>query len=437
MKVAIIQFPGSNCERETINAVKRAGMEPMSFLWNEDIKLLDQCDAFVIIGGFSYEDRSRAGVIASIDPVMQEISKQASQGKLVLGICNGAQILVESGLVPGNKNQQTCMALTDNKRVYFDKVLGTGFYNTWVNIKLHQQAAKNAFTIGLLENNILRIPSAHAEGRFCMPEKLAKKLIKSGMVVFQYCDQEGEITNQFPVNPNGSIENIAAVSNYAGNVLAIMPHPERSENGDVVFNSMRDFLVEKEELRSGDFDYQPDPVSITSYNCDEKQLLIDQVLADNEAISVQLALKQLGMHVNVKRYVHWSAEVDDDTLEKMIASEELFNPKKEFIVEQSEITQGSKENSLILLVRAHDDFVGQQKFQLLANHFEIDGIKNLSKGTVWQISANHMSQEDKQKIIDSGLLFNPVSQHCYDLSGLFGFKNSESKGAEESLQIEE
>ena len=439
MKIAIVQFPGSNCERETINAVKRAGMEPVSFLWNENVAVLEKCDGYIIVGGFSYEDRSRAGVIASIDPVMQEISRQANAGKLVLGICNGAQILVESGLVPGNKEQKSCMALADNKRIYFDKVLGTGFYNAWVNIKLHKTVNKNAFTTGLLAKNILRIPTAHAQGRFCLPEKLLKKLIKSGMVVFQYCDDQGKVVEQFPTNPNGSVENIAAVSNYAGNVLAIMPHPERTENGDAIFSSMRDFLVEKEKLRPGIFDYQPEPIKINKFSSSNKQLLIDQVLADNEAISIQLALKKLKINASVKRYVHWELDAgnsSDKVLEKIIASEQLFNPKKEFVIENPQVVGDSKTNTLIVLVRAHEDFFGQQKFQLLANHFEIDGIKSLNKSTVWQITSNSM-KKDRQKIIDSGLLFSPASQHCHDLSALFSFNDLESEGAEENLQVEE
>ena len=110
MKIAIVQFPGSNCERETMLAVRRAGMIPVEFLWNESHVKLREMDGYIIVGGFSYEDRSRAGIIAALDPVMQEIKAQSERGKPVLGICNGFQILCESGLLPGvllrNKNQK-------------------------------------------------------------------------------------------------------------------------------------------------------------------------------------------------------------------------------------------------------------------------------------------------------------------------------------------
>src|SRR5579863_4408946 len=132
MRIAVVQFPGSNCERETILALKRANMEPVEFLWNEPHEKLRAMDGYIIVGGFSYEDRSRAGIIAALDPVMQEIAAQSATGKPVLGICNGAQILVETGLVPGLENNKIAMALTENKRVANGKILGTGYYNAWI-----------------------------------------------------------------------------------------------------------------------------------------------------------------------------------------------------------------------------------------------------------------------------------------------------------------
>ena len=127
IKIGIIQFPGSNTERETFMACTRAGMEPVEFLWNNDPVELSKLDGYIIVGGFSYEDRSRAGVIAALDPIMKQISIESEKNKPVLGICNGAQILVESGLVPGFKNNQIGIALTDNKRV--KKLLGAGITN--------------------------------------------------------------------------------------------------------------------------------------------------------------------------------------------------------------------------------------------------------------------------------------------------------------------
>ena len=116
-KIGIVQFPGSNTERETFMACRRAGMEPIEVLWNCSNDILGTMDGYIIVGGFSYEDRSRAGVIAALDPIMQQIEIESNKGKPILGICNGAQILVESGLVPGLKNNVSGIALTDNKRI--------------------------------------------------------------------------------------------------------------------------------------------------------------------------------------------------------------------------------------------------------------------------------------------------------------------------------
>src|SRR5579862_899572 len=122
MRIGVIQFPGSNCERETMLAIKRAGMQPIEFLWNEAKEKLNDMDGYVIVGGFSYEDRSRAGIIAALDPIMQEIKMQSEKGKPILGICNGAQILVETGLVPGLENNKIGMVLTENKRIADNKI---------------------------------------------------------------------------------------------------------------------------------------------------------------------------------------------------------------------------------------------------------------------------------------------------------------------------
>ena len=144
--IAIIQFPGSNTERETLMACRRVGLNPLEFLWNESAEKLTDFDGYVIVGGFAYEDRSRAGVIAALDPIIDQIKIEADKGKPVLGICNGAQILVESGLVPGLEDHRMGVALTDNKRVKGGHVVGVGYYNTWANLKMSAPPDRCAFT---------------------------------------------------------------------------------------------------------------------------------------------------------------------------------------------------------------------------------------------------------------------------------------------------
>lgn len=218
IKAAVILFPGTNCELETVRACELAGIEAKIIRWNT--RELNEFDIFILPGGFSYEDRIRAGVISAHEDIVKSIKKEASNGKVVLGICNGAQILVESGLIPGLEDEVE-MALAPNINPLFK-----GFYCTWVYIK-HTCKTKNAFNLALTKDEIIPVPIAHAEGRFTTRKKdLLKKLIKNDQIIFRYCNKEGNINKES--NPNGSLYNIAGICNKEGNVLAMMPHPERA-----------------------------------------------------------------------------------------------------------------------------------------------------------------------------------------------------------------
>lgn len=217
-KIAVILFPGINCHEETLLAANSAGMEGKVLRWNTKESLSDY-GGFVIPGGFSYEDRIRSGVISAKDPIMEAIKAESMKGKPVLGICNGAQVLVESGLIPGLKGKVE-MALAPNINPFV-----SGYYCTWVYVKSTGNSVFNAF----YGEEPIPMPIAHGEGRFTTKDNtLLGELKKNGQIAFRYCDKEGNFIEDFPVNPNGSIYNIAAVSNKEGNVLAIMPHPERA-----------------------------------------------------------------------------------------------------------------------------------------------------------------------------------------------------------------
>ncbi|MAE42241.1 phosphoribosylformylglycinamidine synthase I [Candidatus Woesearchaeota archaeon] len=219
--IAVIYFPGNNCEVETLEAVKAAGMDGKILRWNTK-EYLSDFDGYVIPGGWAYEDRIRAGVIAAKDPVMNIIKEESRKGKPVLGICNGAQVLVETGMVPGLKDKVE-FALAPNKNPFV-----SGYYNVWVNIKSIQNKKRAAFT-DLDKNEVLKLPIAHGEGRFVTKDKaLVKQLIKNKQIIFQYCNEEGKIEDKFPTNPNGSMLNIAAICSKEGNIMAMMPHPERA-----------------------------------------------------------------------------------------------------------------------------------------------------------------------------------------------------------------
>jgi len=415
MKIAIVQFPGSNCETESLAAIKRAGMNPVEFLWNEDYDSLKDFDGYFIVGGFSYEDRSRAGVIASLDPVMRVIREQSESGKAVLGICNGAQVLVETGLVPGLVNHKIGMALAPNKREKDGHVLGTGFYNVHAHLKMVVDAQRNAFTRHLKTGETIHIPLAHAEGRYVIPQPLLDEMIADGQTPFQYSTADGVVENEFPTNPNGSVHNLAAVTNKAGNVMAMMPHPERVKAGDPIFSSMRDYLESRPTTVSmTPCKFAPDEVKLDDYTPEPKSITlpIDLVITDNTALSVQKALQKAGFDIKVKRKTHWEIDFDGDeeTIKnKTISSGELFNSNKEFITDISE-----DEACVRILVHDKEDFVGKSKLETLRDRFHISGLEAIQHSVIWELYLpSDKAEETLQGIIDTHILWNPFYQNAF------------------------
>jgi phosphoribosylformylglycinamidine synthase len=401
IQIAIIQFPGSNCERETRLAIERAEMQAVDVMWNASA-FLEHFDGFVLIGGFSYEDRCRSGLIASKDPLMNKIAEQAKLGKPVLGICNGAQILVESGLVPGLANQRIGMALTHNKRLKQGKVLGTGFYNNWCYIK--SKANKHS-VFSRHYSGPLNIPLAHGEGRFIIPDEVWKALSQSPAEVWQYCDSMAEVIDEFPVNPNGSAHNIAGISNASGNVLALMPHPERTKNGDAIFSSMRDYIKEQRYLKYEELQLELKLPEIKHYSLapGHRELNVQMLINDNEAISLQKALQDMGMPVKVEKFVHWNFN-SDASFEEIAASNELFQPNKEHCVEIK-----LKDKEMAFLVEEKEDMLAQAKLQSLQSQIPI---KALSRGVLWKVSAEKNIKEIAETLISRCILFNPYAHHC-------------------------
>ena len=415
--IAIIQFPGSNTERETLMACRRVGLNPVEFLWNEAPENLSEFCGFVIVGGFSYEDRSRSGVIASLDPIMKQIKMEATKGKPVLGICNGAQILVESGLVPGLKDHRVGMALTDNKRVQGGHVVGVGYYNTWVKLKMSAPSNRCAFTRHLKTGSWINVPLAHGEGRFIIPDELLKKMITNDQTVFRYCDDGGKIVDEFPTNPNGSMHNLAAVCNAQGNVMAMMPHPERTENGDAIFSSIKEFIEIGNPVSDYTLSFDRPHYKVANYetNGDSTEWVIDMIITDNEAASVHNALDHLGYNVSISRQTHWEIKTHGDRksiLQKIDESGELYNSNKEFISKAI-----AKENTTSFLVRQKEDMIGRSKLETLTNRLEIGGIANLNRGVIWNVTVNSGNLNDVLSgVLNTHLFFNPLSHDCYRIN---------------------
>lgn len=231
MKFGVVIFPGSNCDYDTFYVLKHVLHQESAFLWHKDHDL-QNVDCVILPGGFSYGDYLRSGAIAKFSPLMREVKAFALNGGLVLGICNGFQILLELGLLPG--------AMLRNKHLKF--------LCQFVHLRLEN--SKTPFTNRARVGQILRIPIAHYDGNYFASDETLDELKKNNQILFRYSDASGRITEE--ANVNGSRESIAGLMNREGNVMGMMPHPERasegilgSEDGGVVFESIVNHLSGK------------------------------------------------------------------------------------------------------------------------------------------------------------------------------------------------
>lgn len=206
MKFGVVTFPGSNCDEDMVYVLQDLMGQKVERLWHKDTDLKG-VDFVVLPGGFSYGDYLRSGAIAKFSPIMNEVISHANKGGFVMGICNGFQILTESGLLQG-------ALLHNNNQKFICK-----------NVYLKPVSNSSAITKGL-EEKAYKIPIAHGEGRFYAPEDMMKSIQDNDQVLFKYCSAEGEINEEN--NPNGSLHNIAGITNPAKNVFGMMPHPERA-----------------------------------------------------------------------------------------------------------------------------------------------------------------------------------------------------------------
>jgi phosphoribosylformylglycinamidine synthase subunit PurQ / glutaminase len=231
MKFGVLVFPGSNCDHDAYYVIEAAAKQPVTFLWHASHDL-ENCDAIIVPGGFAYGDYLRTGAIAKFAPIMQEVGRFAASGGLVLGICNGFQILCEAGLLPG--------ALMRN----------AGLKYICKPVKLRVESTDTPFTNSRKEGEVLEIPIGHMEGNYFCDANTLVQLKHDRRIVFRYSTPDGRITAE--ANPNGSIDNIAGICNEGRNVLGMMPHPDRSSDpllgmndGFRIFESMVGALAHK------------------------------------------------------------------------------------------------------------------------------------------------------------------------------------------------
>ena len=228
MRFGILVFPGSNCDHDCYHVIKHLLGQPAHFIWHKETDLRG-VDAVIIPGGFSYGDYLRTGAIAKYSPVMKSVRDFAQSGGPVLGICNGFQILLEAGLLPG--------AMLRNRSLKF--ICKDAFVRV--------ETADTPFTAGIASGRVLKLPIAHAEGNYYADPETLHKLQENHQVVFRYCEQNGRISDE--ANPNGSLDSVAGICNRSRNVLGMMPHPERcvegldgNTDGSLLFQSVLDRL---------------------------------------------------------------------------------------------------------------------------------------------------------------------------------------------------
>jgi len=229
MKFGVVVFPGSNCDHDAFHAIGHVLQRPVEFIWHQS-ENLQGCDAIILPGGFSYGDYLRTGAIARFSSVMKSVEKFANSGGLVLGICNGFQILLEAGLLPG--------AMMRNSGLRF----------ICRHVYMRVENTDSPFTNAASKGQILKIPIAHSDGNYSCDEATLAELQENRQILFRYTSPDGKDDNAG--NPNGSVANIAGICNRGRNVAGLMPHPERavesaldSEDGLVVFRSMMEALV--------------------------------------------------------------------------------------------------------------------------------------------------------------------------------------------------
>ena len=230
MKFGVVVFPGSNCDHDTYHVLSKVIGQPVDFIWHRQ-STLNGSDAVILPGGFSYGDYLRTGAIARFSPVMGAVKEFAARGGLVMGICNGFQILCEAGLLPG--------ALLRNANLKF--ICG--------HVNMRVEATDTPFTSRCQRGQVLSVPIAHGDGNYYCDAATLAELQSENRIIFRYADEKGGLAEG--ANPNGSLDNIAGICNRERNVLGLMPHPERasemllaSQDGRIIFYSLADTLAE-------------------------------------------------------------------------------------------------------------------------------------------------------------------------------------------------
>lgn len=321
-KLAILSFPGNNGDVENVRTMKRCGFDPFVFRWNDDKEKLKDVSAYFIGAGFSYEDRGRAGLVAGRDPLFAFLHEEAAKGKVIVGHCNGCQMLVESELIPLGNELKMCMGRNaiDGEAV--------GFRNEWIWITPTCQRDRCATSDW---SGAMHIPIAHGEGRFVTKDPdLIQELQNNDQIAFSYCDAEANVHTDPPYCPNGSTIGIAGICNPAGNVVAMMPHSERTPNGDPFFKSIHQWLERHpiDQSTNADRSVNDATVDVPSREPTGVEIFIDTKIVNNEERTVEQALHRILPSLKLRQLRYLS--LSSDSPREVLRTISVFNPNKEY-----------------------------------------------------------------------------------------------------------
>lgn len=323
--IAIPSFPGSNGEVDNVRTLKRCGFDCLIFRWNDSLEKLQDVDGYFFGAGFSYEDRGRSGMVAARDPLFAFMREESRKGKVIVGNCNGAQVLIESGLLPLPGSLSMCLA-RNAVQTTDGQWKSPGFLNQWVWITPSCSPDRCATSNW---SGALHIPIAHGEGRFVTKDlDLISELESRGQIAFRYCTQDGVVSADVPVTPNGSTGGIAGVCNPEGNVVALMPHPERTPLGDPYFHSIKQWIESHPVHPAGELQTQVNQLSaLDEQSALPYEIFIGTLITNNEERTVEHALKRTlpTIHLKQWRYVG----MQKDCVKELLSKLSFFNPHKE------------------------------------------------------------------------------------------------------------
>lgn len=321
---AIPSFPGSNGETDNLRVLRRCGFDAFVFRWNDSLEKLKDVDGYFFGAGFSYEDRGRSGMVAARDPLFDFMRLEAAKGKVIVGNCNGAQVLIESGLIPVGDKLRMCLA-HNAIRESDGSWKSPGFLNEWIWIT---PACKPDRCATSNWTGAMHIPIAHGEGRFVTrdPELIAE-LEKNDQVAFRYCTPDAVPAAKAPFTPNGSTGGIAGICNKEGNVVGMMPHPERTELGDRYFMSILTWLENNKKKASSVTRTPASALKVSDRAVMPVEIYIDTLITNNEERTVEQAARRIESGLRLKQYRF--VGLKDDRTEELLSSLSFFNPNKE------------------------------------------------------------------------------------------------------------